>query len=63
MEKDSLEEKICGKDFNEVYKNFLLREKESEEKPEENKELEKNLLEKTVQRVSLLKFYSKKYNK
>ena len=61
MEKDSLEEKICGKDFNEVYKNFLLREKESEEKPEENKELEKNLLEKTVQRVSLLKFYSKKF--
>ena len=61
MEKDSLEEKICGKDFNEVYKNFLLREKESEEKLEENKELEKNLLEKTVQRVSLLKFYSKKF--
>ena len=66
MEKESLEEKIGGKDYHEVYKCFLEREKEEKEgkKDEEEKEkeeLKKSLIEKTVQRVSLLKFYSKKF--
>ena len=66
IEKGDLEEKISGKDYHEVYKCYLVREKEEKEgkKDEEEKEkeeLKNNLVEKTVQRVGLLKFYTKKY--
>ena len=65
MEKGSLEENISGKDYHEVYKSYLVGEKEENEKKKdeeekEKEELKQKLIEKTIQRVSLLKFYSKK---
>ena len=69
VEKETLTEKICGKDFNEIYKSFLLEKIEKKEENEEDKkkqeeekeELKKKIFEKTVQRKKLLKIYLNKF--
>ena len=86
-DKSSLVEQIDGKNFNEIYKSFTVREKEEnegkkeeekveeenkeegEEKEgkkkevaiEEKKKFEEKLLDKTVKRRAILKFYLKKF--
>ena len=59
IDKKDLEEPLCGKDFNEIYKSFLAKEKEIEEK--EAQDLEKSIYERTVMRKHLLKIYLQKF--
>ena len=59
LEKDSLFEKIPGKDFNEIYKSFLLVQDEMKEV--EKEELKKQIFRKTMQRKHLLKIYMNKF--
>ena len=79
IEKGSLDEKICGKDFNEVYKSYFLNEvKEKEEKKteepelteeekkkieEEKEEIKKQIYQKTIQRKVLLRISFNKFKK
>jgi len=59
VEKNSLIEKIPGKDFNEVYKSFLLVQDEMKEI--EKEELKKEIINRTLQRKHLLKIYLNRF--
>ena len=59
-DKKSLTEPLSGKDFNDVYKFYLQRKKESGEQNEDD-ELKRNILTLTARRVGILKCYSKKF--
>ena len=58
IDKKELEEPICGKNFNEIYKSFLANIKEAEEK--EVEELKNKIYEKTIMRKHLLRVYLRK---
>ena len=70
IEKGSLEEKISGKFFHEVYKTYFLKEdkeeglteEEKKKLEEEKEELKRKIFEKTLQRKTLLKFYFFEFN-
>jgi len=59
VEKSTLIESICGKDFNEICKPFLIS--QSEQVEQEKEELKKKIYEKTIMRKHLLKIYFKKF--
>jgi hypothetical protein len=69
IEKGSLEEKISGKFFHEVYKTYFLREdkevqlteEERKKLEEEREEIKRKIYEKTVQRKMLLRISFKKF--
>ena len=61
IDKKDLYEPIAGKDFNELYKSFIVTQTENNEK--EKEDLKKEIFEKTVQRKLLLKVYLNKFNK
>ena len=61
-DKESLIEPIFGKDINEFYKSYLQRQSQSEDvSNDEEKKLKNKMLEDTVKRIALLKFYIKKF--
>ena len=56
IDKESLVEKNCGKNFNEVYNSFIDENSNEEEKSKEEKEeLKKEIYNKTIQRKHLLR--------
>jgi len=59
IDKDTLIEPIPGKDFNEIYKSYLLVQDEMKEI--EKEELKKQILRRTLQRKQLLKIYMNKF--
>ncbi len=59
LDKQTLIEPICGKDFNEIYKSFLLVQDEMKEK--EKEELKNQIFSRTLQRKQLLKIYLNKF--
>ena len=59
IDKNSLVEAIPGKDFNEIYKSFVLVHQEMLEG--EKEELKKKILIRTIQRKNLLKVYMNKF--
>ena len=59
IDKKELEEHLNGKNFNEIYKSFLIQQNEVQEK--EKEELKNKLYEKTIMRKHLLKVYLKKF--
>ena len=59
IDKKELEEPLIGKDFNEIYKSFLVQQKEEEQKEVEN--LKNKLYEKTIMRKHLLRIYLRKF--
>ena len=59
VDKNTLIEPICGKDFNEIYKSFLVS--QSEQLEQEKEELKKKVYEKTIMRKHLLRVYFKKF--
>ena len=59
IDKDTLIEPIPGKDFNEIYKSYLLVQDELKEI--EKEELKKQILRRTLQRKQLLKIYMNKF--
>jgi hypothetical protein len=59
IDKKALEEPLCGKDFNEIYKTFLVSQSEVLDK--EKEELKKKVYEKTIMRKHLLKVYFNKF--
>ena len=61
IDKKELYEPIAGKDFNELYKSFIVTQTENNEK--EKEDLKNKIFEKTVQRKLLLKVYLNKFNK
>ena len=62
IDKESLVEKNCGKNFNEVYNSFINENNNEEEKNKEEKEkLKKEIYDKTVQRKHLLKIYFNRF--
>jgi len=62
IDKKSLEEKNCGKNFNEVYNSFINENnKEEENSKEEKEELKKQIYNKTIQRKHLLKIYFNRF--
>ena len=58
-DKSTLTEPIFGKNFNEVYIPYLEREKIAKV-PSVDEELKKNLIDKTVKRVSIIKCFARK---
>ena len=62
IDKESLVEKNCGKNFNEVYSSFINENSNEEEKSKQEKEeLKKEIYNKTIQRKHLLKIYFNKF--
>ena len=59
VDKNTLIEPICGKDFNEICKSFLVS--QSEQIEQEKEDLKKKIYEKTIMRKHLLKIYFKKF--
>ena len=59
IDKKELEEPLSGKDFNQIYKSFIVQQKEKEEK--EVDDLKKKLYEKTIMRKHLLRVYLRKF--
>ena len=59
IDNKELEEPLIGKDFNEIYKSFLVQQKEEEQKEVEN--LKNKLYEKTIMRKHLLRIYLRKF--
>ena len=59
VDKNTLIEPICGKDFNEICKSFLVS--QSEQMEQEKEDLKKKIYEKTIMRKHLLKIYFKKF--
>ena len=59
VDKKLLVEPLSGKDFNEIYKTFLVS--QSEKLDEEKENLKKKIYEKTIMRKHLLKIYFKKF--
>lgn len=59
IDKKTLVEPISGKDFNEIYKSFLLVRDEMREI--EKEELKKKIFRRTLQRKQLLKIYMNKF--
>ena len=59
IDKQTLNEPIPGKDFNEIYKSFLLVQDEMKEI--EKEELKKQIFSRTMQRKQLLKIYLNKF--
>ena len=59
IEKKDLEEPISGKNFNEIYKTYLVQQTEIAEK--EKEELKDKIYEKTIMRKHLLRVYLKKF--
>ena len=59
IDKKTLVEPLFGKDFNEVYKTFLISQNEKLDK--EKEELKRKMYEKTLMRKHLLKIYFKKF--
>ena len=59
IDKKLLEEPLSGKDFNEIYKTFLVL--QSEQLEAEKEELKKKIYEKTIMRKKLLKIYFNKF--
>ena len=59
IDKKALTEPLCGKDFNEIYKTFLVTQNEILDK--EKEELKKKVYEKTIMRKHLLKVYFNKF--
>ena len=59
IDKNTLVEAIPGKDFNEIYKSFILVHEEMLEG--EKEELKKKIYDRTVQRKHLLKVYMNKF--
>ena len=59
IDKKELEEPLIGKDFNEIYKSFLVQQKEEEQK--EVEDLKNKLYEKTIMRKHLLRIYLRKF--
>ena len=59
VDKTTLIEPICGKDFNEIYKSFLVTQNEQLE--QEKEELKRKIYEKTIMRKHILKIYFKKF--
>ena len=59
IDKNTLIEPIPGKDFNEIYKSFLLVKDEMKEI--EKEELKKQIFTRTLQRKQLLKIYMNKF--
>jgi hypothetical protein len=62
IDKESLVEKNCGKNFNEVYNSFIDENSNEEEKnKEEKEELKKEIYNKTIQRKHLLRIYFNRF--
>lgn len=62
IDKESLVEKNCGKNFNEVYSSFINENSNEEEKSKQEKEeLKKEIYNKTIQRKHLLKIYFNRF--
>ena len=62
IDKESLVEKNCGKNFNEVYSSFINENSNEEEKiKQEKEELKKQIYNKTIQRKHLLKIYFNRF--
>ena len=59
IDKNTLIEPICGKDFSEVYKSFLIVKEEMMNV--EKEELKKKIIIRTIQRKQLLKVYLNKF--
>ena len=59
IEKKDLEEPLSGKNFNEIYKSYLVQQTEIAEK--EKEELKNKIYEKTIMRKHLLRVYLKKF--
>ena len=59
IDKNSLIEPICGRDFNDIYKSFLVVREEMMEG--EKEELKKKIIVRTIQRKQLLKVYLNKF--
>ena len=59
VDKNSLVELISGKDFNEIYKSYLVTQNQQLE--QEKEELKKKIYEKTIMRKHLLKIYFRKF--
>ena len=59
IDKNSLIEPICGRDFNDIYKSFLVVREEMMEG--EKEELKKKIIIRTIQRKQLLKVYLNKF--
>ena len=59
VDKSTLIEPICGKDFNEICKSFLVS--QSQQVEQEKEDLKKKIYEKTIMRKHLLKIYFKKF--
>ena len=61
IDKKELYEPIAGKNFNEIYKSFIV--KQTEKIEEEKEELKNEIFQKTVQRKLLLRAYMNKLKK
>ena len=59
VDKTTLIEPICGKDFNEIYKSYLITQNEQLE--QEKEDLKRKIYEKTIMRKHILKIYFKKF--
>ena len=59
IDKKELEEKLSGKNFNDIYKTLLVKEGEIMEK--EKEDLKNKIYEKTIMRKHLLRVYLKKF--
>ena len=59
IDKTQLFEPLSGKDFNEIYKTFLVSQKEQLDN--EKEELKRKIYEKTIMRKHLLKIFFKKF--
>jgi hypothetical protein len=59
IDKQTLAEPIYGKDFNEIYKSFLIVQDEMKQK--EKEELKNQIFSRTLQRKQLLKIYLNKF--
>ena len=59
IDKNTLVEPICGKDFHEIYKSFIIVQEEMKEG--EKEELKKQIFTRTIQRKHLLKIYLNKF--
>ena len=58
IDKKELNEPLSGKDFNQIYKSFIVQQKENEEK--EVDDLKNKIYEKTIMRKHLLRVYLRK---
>ena len=62
IDKESLVEKNCGKNFDEVYSSYINENSNEEDKSKQEKEeLKKEIYNKTIQRKHLLKIYFNKF--